>query len=366
MWTWYLTRGFGAAALVVLTASVAIGAAHTLRWRSRSLPRFVVDDLHRVLSLSALALVTVHVVTSVLDSFAPVAIRDAFVPFAGVYRPTWLGLGAIAFDLMLVLVVTSMWRGRIGYRTWRAIHWTAWACWPPALVHAFGTGSDIKRGWMLALGIGCALVVAIAVGARLWQDNGRYAHIARAGGAFALAAGAIALAVWLPQGPLGHGWARRSGTPLSLLIPKQTAVAVAKPGSTVSLPMSARQVPGSAHQSAVSGEASGVVREGTDSNGTALVDIALKLASPERRRVDVRIAGSPLQSGGVSLERSQVTFGPPSDPARYLGHLVQLSGTQMEARLRPLRGAPIDLRANLIVNTGGGSAHGRISVRPLG
>lgn len=359
MWTWYLTRGTGAAALVLLTGSVVIGTAHSLRWRSRTMPRFVVDDLHRALSLGALALVTAHVVTSVLDSFAPVSIRDAFVPFAGVYRPTWLGLGAIAFDLMLVLTISSVWRAQIGYRAWRAVHWTAWACWPPALVHAFGTGSDVKRGWMLALGIGCAGAVAMALLARLWQAGGSNRWVLRGAGVAGLAACAAALAAWLPQGPLGHGWARRAGTPMALLLPKHASfVRTSQPAQTP-----VRRVAGKAHQPSMSGEARGAVHEGTDANGVALVDIALHVDSPERRRVDVRIAGTPLEGGGVSLQRSQVTFGPPSDPARYLGHLTQLSGTEMEARLSPLRGAPLDMRVNLNIDTLTGNARGRVDVR---
>ena len=364
MWTWYLTRGTGAAALVLLTASLVIGAAHTLRWRGRRMPRFVVDDLHRVISLLALALVTAHVLTSVLDSFAPVRITDAFVPFAGVYRPTWLGLGAIAFDFMLVLAISSAFRAKLGYRTWRAIHWLAWACWPPALMHALGTGSDVKRGWMLALGLGCAAAVAIAVGARLWQQSGRSAAAARVVGVLGLASGAAALAAWLPHGPLGHGWALRAGTPMSLLVPKQTAAVVPAQQAPAAAPTQQR-VAARARQDAISGEARGAIRQGSDANGTVLVDIALALSTPEQRRLDVRIAGTPVEGGGVSMERSQVTFGPPRDPARYVGSLVSLSGTQMEARLRPLHGRSLDVKANLVVDEQTGSAHGRISVRPL-
>ena len=363
MWTWYLTRGTGAAALVLLTVSVVIGALHTARWRSPRTPRFVVDDVHRVTSLLALALVAAHVVTSVLDSFAPVRVTDAFVPFAGVYRPTWLGLGAIAFDLMLVLAVTSIYRSRIGYRAWRVIHVSAWACWPPALLHALGTGSDVKRGWMLALGLGCAAAVALALGARLWNEKARYRVALRAGGAVAVAGSAVALAAWLPHGPLGHGWARRSGTPLALLIPKQAAVRLPAAPRPVAAP--ARRVRASAHQDRFSAEARGVVHQGADPNGTELVDIALTVSSPERRRLDVRIAGTPLGDGGVELQRSQVAFGPPRDPGRYVGQLVSLSGTRIEARLRPLRGRSIDLQAALVLDHSTGQARAHITVRPL-
>src|SRR5580704_10074198 len=91
---WYLTRSTGAVALLLLTAAVCLGILDVRRWSSPSMPRFVVDSLHRNVSLLALAFVGVHVVTSVLDSFAPISVIDAFVPFVGSYRPFWLGLGA--------------------------------------------------------------------------------------------------------------------------------------------------------------------------------------------------------------------------------------------------------------------------------
>jgi hypothetical protein len=266
---------------------------------------------------------------------------------------------------MLILAVSSAYRARIGYRAWRAIHWTAYACWPPALMHSLGTGSDVKRGWILMLGLGCTAAVTVAVGARLWQARGPNAGIARTAGVLGMLGAAGALAAWLPGGPLGHGWARRAGTPLSLLIPKGAQL-TARPTRAATSASTAQPAVASASQAPVTGEATGVLRVGTDRTGTALVDIALELRSPESRRVEVRIAGAPLEGGGVSLERSQVTFGPPRDPARYLGHLTSLSGTRMSARLTPLRGSPIDLRADLVVDQTSRSASGRISVRPIG
>ena len=89
------------------------------------------------------------------------------VPFTGSYRPLWLGLGAVAFDLMLAVVITSLLRARIGYRAWRAVHWLAYASWPLALVHGLGTGSDVKSSWLLVLSAVCALVVLAAVLSRV-------------------------------------------------------------------------------------------------------------------------------------------------------------------------------------------------------
>ena len=141
---WYLTRSTGAVALLLLTVAVALGVVDVKRWSTPRWPRFIVDSLHRNVSLLALAFLVLHILTSVLDSFAPISLVDAFVPFVGSYRPFWLGLGAVAFDLMLAVIATSLLRSRMGYSTWRAVHWLTYASWPIALVHGFGTGSDVN------------------------------------------------------------------------------------------------------------------------------------------------------------------------------------------------------------------------------
>jgi methionine sulfoxide reductase heme-binding subunit len=141
---------------------------------------------------------------------------DAVVPFAGSYRPLWLGLGAISFDLLLAVMLTSLLRKRMGYGSWRAVHWLTYASWPIALVHGLGTGSDVKSTWLLVLSLVCMAVVLGAVLVRViagWPENlGR--RSAALGG---LTAFSLFLILWLPGGPLGAEWARRSGTPSSLL-----------------------------------------------------------------------------------------------------------------------------------------------------
>lgn len=213
---WYLTRATGTVALLLLTASVALGVLDVSRFSSPRWPRFVLDALHRNVSLLAVVFLALHVITTVLDSFAHISIVAAFIPFVSSYRPFWLGLGAVALDLLAAVAITSLMRRRLGFAAWRATHWLAYACWPIALVHGLGTGSDAKGVWMQAITAGCVLAVIAAVGARTlrgWPANARLR-----GGALALAgAFALFLVLWVPSGPLGSEWARRSGTPTSLL-----------------------------------------------------------------------------------------------------------------------------------------------------
>jgi hypothetical protein len=223
---WYLTRSTGTVALILLTASVALGVLDVKRISSRHVPRFVIDGAHRTASLLAVVFLVIHIGTAVLDAFVSITLVAAVVPFVGSYRPFWLGLGAMAFDLLVALIVTSIGRRLLGYRTWRATHWLAYACWPIALLHGLGTGSDTKSTWMLATNLLCLAVVLVAVCGRAisgWPDRAGL-RLAALGGAVVFTVG---LARWLPSGPLGRGWAERSGTPLPALRSATTASAAA-------------------------------------------------------------------------------------------------------------------------------------------
>ena len=213
---WYLTRATGAVALLLLTLVVALGVLDVSRLATPRWPRFVIDGLHRSASLLAVLFLALHILTSVLDSYAPIGLLDAVIPFNSAYRPLWLGLGAVAFDLILAVVITSLVRPRLGYGAWRAVHWLAYACWPIAVLHGLGTGSDVKHTWLLLLTATCIAATATAVVTRLaWAKQLPVGRRLAASATPLLFV--IALAVWLPLGPLGPDWARRSGTPVTLL-----------------------------------------------------------------------------------------------------------------------------------------------------
>src|SRR5580692_10840061 len=107
---WYTTRATGLIAMVLLTISMGCGLLSSVGYQRPGLPRFVTIGLHRNASLLALAFTVAHVLTTVTDGFVHIPVQDAFIPFIGSYRPLWLSLGAIAFDLMLALTLTSLLR----------------------------------------------------------------------------------------------------------------------------------------------------------------------------------------------------------------------------------------------------------------
>jgi sulfoxide reductase heme-binding subunit YedZ len=211
---WYTARATGVVALILLTLTVALGVAGSTRLSTPALPRLVRSGLHRNISLLSVAFVATHVLTTVLDPYASISITSAIVPFSSHYRPFWLSLGTIAFDMLLALVLTSMVRTRLSYRAWRAVHWLAYASWPIALWHGLGTGTDSKLSWLLLLDALCVLVVAAAA---LWRLQLVPPGWTRVIGRAATAAIMAATVVFAVVGPLQSGWAHRAGTPNSML-----------------------------------------------------------------------------------------------------------------------------------------------------
>ncbi len=221
---WYATRATGVVALLLLTATVALGVAGVARVSTAPMPRVVRAGLHRNISLLAVAFVAVHVLTTVLDPYAGIGLVSAIVPFSSPYRPLWLSLGTIAFDMLLAVVLTSLLRARLPYRMWRAVHWLAYVSWPVALWHGLGTGTDSHLSWLLLLDALCLLTVGASV---LWRLRLARPTGARTAGLIATAAILVATVVFVSVGPLQPGWARRSGTPPSMLGSSRPAPPVA-------------------------------------------------------------------------------------------------------------------------------------------
>jgi methionine sulfoxide reductase heme-binding subunit len=162
-WLWYATRGAGVVSLILLTAVVVLGVLTVARFEAAGWPRFVTQSLHRNLALTSVVFVGLHVVTAVLDPFTNLGWVAAVVPFGSYYRTFWLGLGTVSMELLGAVVVTSLLRPWLGHRTWRKVHWLAYASWPIAVLHTFGTGTDAWSLWLLAVNAVCVVAVSTAV-----------------------------------------------------------------------------------------------------------------------------------------------------------------------------------------------------------
>jgi DMSO/TMAO reductase YedYZ heme-binding membrane subunit len=337
---WYVTRGTGAVTLIVLTASVVLGIAQTRDWRIGGASLFAVGSLHRTLSLFAVALLIVHIVTTLLDPFPHIAVLAAAIPFVDPYRTLWLGLGTIAADLLLALVITSLARRRLGYGTWRGVHWFAYACWPVALLHGLGTGSDGRTSWMLFLTIVCVGAVALALAGRLAADD--LPPRTRVVGAAAAALAVPAFAIWFAQGPHAKGWSSRAGTPASVL-------SAFHPARPVAL-RTARLAQPDPYGRPFTADLRGKIRRGQGSDGLDVVDLSMRSTRGPAGVLRIRLGGQATGDGGLEMSRSAVTFGPPSASGRYRGRVSELNGSVLRALVGTSAGRAIDLHVSLALN----------------
>jgi sulfoxide reductase heme-binding subunit YedZ len=348
---WYLTRGTGLVALVLLTVTMVLGISQVVRYARPGFPRFIIGGLHKNVSLVAVVFVAIHVVTAVLDTYAPIGIVDAFVPFTGIYRPLWLGLGAVSFDLMLALVITSLVRERIGLRVWRAVHWAAYASWPVALAHSLGTGTDTKVSWVVFVYILCLGAVCAALVWRLVTDWTGVNAKPRLWAGAASAAVVLAVSGWTAGGPLRAGWARTAGTPAKLL----------GGGGGASTGQAASPLPSSgvaSSSSSTGGLAAPftdsftgtLTQAGPDSDGNVSVTISGSLRGSVAGRLAVVLKGSPAGRGGIVLSRGTVSIGPDSQPRQYEGSVTQLAGQQIQAHVTDANSHELALDMDLDVS----------------
>ena len=108
----------GVLALVGLTGSVLLGLVATDRIVMTPGHRVMAQAVHRAFSFGTLAFLIIHIVTEILAQRSHVI--DAVVPFLSPYRTFYIGLGTIASDLIVLLVVTSI-RAQAVHRTRKSL-----------------------------------------------------------------------------------------------------------------------------------------------------------------------------------------------------------------------------------------------------
>ncbi|HUY65459.1 MAG TPA: ferric reductase-like transmembrane domain-containing protein [Acidimicrobiales bacterium] len=355
---WYLTRSTGLVALVLLTATVVIGVVASVGWTTERWPRFLSQDVHRNLSLLCVGFVALHVVTTVSDGYVPIGFADAFIPFRTAYRPLWVGLGAMTFDLMVAVLVTSALRHRIGFATWRFVHWLAYLCWPIALVHGLGSGTDSSLAVVVAVNVLCAATVVTVVAWRL--VTGRAFTVGqRTTGTAVTAIAVVGIVIFAAVGPLRPGWSRRAGTSTSVLAQlarKNAGVAASAPSATApsTIPTTAPTGGlGTVPSPPFTNDLSGSQTTSPTARGDVRVTLGMRLNDPASTALTVVLNGTAVAGGGVEMSSDSVAFGP------YQGVVTSLSGGTLLADVSSP--TPMALTISLSVDQSSGALSGTVS-----
>lgn len=316
---WYLTRASGLVSLMLLTTTILLGVVASVGWTSERWPRFLSQDVHRNVSLLCLVFLGIHVATTVLDGYVPIGVVNVFVPFTSPYRPIYVGLGAVGLDLLVAVLITSGLRHRIGYGSWRFVHWLAYLCWPIALIHGLGTGTDTQLPATLAIEAACTATVLAAFAWRMATGHTLPAPGRAAAGVGALVA-TLAIIGFAVLGPLRPGWSHRSGTSSALLAQlaakNGTAAAGTVGGSTATPPAASGTTPSVPFTSQLTGSRAATA---PDAQGNIRVTLAMHLVDTAATPLTVVLIGA-QSGGGVSLSSGTVAFGP------YKGPVTGLNG----------------------------------------
>jgi predicted ferric reductase len=174
---WAFGRASGVIALALFTVSVLLGIINRSGRPLPGMPRFSVSLVHRNVAVLASVFLVLHVGTLILDPFAKLTLTDVVIPFVGSFKPFWQGLGTVAFDLVIAIVVTGLLRRRIGARAFRFVHWFTYVMWPVAMLHSIGNGTNGTSGWFILFAVGSAALVLAAV---IWRLSARFGETARA------------------------------------------------------------------------------------------------------------------------------------------------------------------------------------------
>ena len=160
---WYVSRATGLVSMVLLTTTFVLGMVLSGKRSTNPESRTVASGLHRWLGLGMVVFLVGHVTTAIVETYVSIGPLSAFIPFTSGFSPLWVGLGTLAFDLVLAVSITSALRHRLSERAWRGVHLTSYLLWPLALAHGFMLGTSdqpLLRGITVLCGVAGAVGVA--------------------------------------------------------------------------------------------------------------------------------------------------------------------------------------------------------------
>jgi len=171
---WYLTRAAGMVAYLLLWLSTVWGLAIPSKLFGEVLSGEFTFDFHQFISLLSLGFLGLHIVVLTADRYLPFTVAQLLVPFLSPYRPLWVGIGVIAFYLLLLVTVTFYLRKRIGMKAFRYIHYASLVAYVGVVVHAMLSGTDSSLPVVMLIYIGTSSVVIFLTVywlARAWLNH---------------------------------------------------------------------------------------------------------------------------------------------------------------------------------------------------
>ncbi|MCB9451041.1 MAG: ferric reductase-like transmembrane domain-containing protein [Anaerolineaceae bacterium] len=169
--SWHLVRSSGIVAYVLLAASTVWGLFMSSQLIKDWSPGPVSMTMHSTISWLALLLGLGHALLLMFDGYFNYTLGDIFIPFTGPYRPEVVGLGTLAFWLIVIVTLSFPLKKWMGNKNWKRLHYTSYLAFGLVSIHGLFAGTDGGNlGFRVLVGIGTALVL-ILLGIRMNRDG---------------------------------------------------------------------------------------------------------------------------------------------------------------------------------------------------
>ena len=169
--TWTTARAGGMTAYILLTLSMVLGLALSMRWQRPNWPRLITNELHGFLTLLSLVFIGVHTLAVLLDPYIKFGLQDVLVPLATHYRTIWVALGIVGTYVAIAVWISTQLRPLIGFALWRKLHGATFLVYALSTVHGIATGSDTRTFWGMGIYGLSVLAVGALLAARLLQPT---------------------------------------------------------------------------------------------------------------------------------------------------------------------------------------------------
>ena len=168
---WILGRVTGLTAAAALAISLLTGLAlrsAVLDWLATNR---ALRSTHEFTAILWIPMGLSHMLLLVLDSSVktPIRLVDLVVPFRVSYGTLAIGLGTLAFDILVLVAVTGWLRRQIHPFAWRWIHRLSYLACGMVFLHALLGGTDFSAPQVSAIAWSVAAILAVLTVARvLW------------------------------------------------------------------------------------------------------------------------------------------------------------------------------------------------------
>lgn len=167
---WYITRGAGSSAYIVLIIITVLGIGISSRAFDSVVQRWRILDLHQFLTIIMLGLVALHLFTLAIDPYLPFGFIHLFWPFSELYNPLAVALGVLGMYTLVIISATSWLRQYMAYQLWRLLHYGSTLTFILLTLHGILAGTDTTTAWMIGVYVTGGVVVSALVLLRIIQE----------------------------------------------------------------------------------------------------------------------------------------------------------------------------------------------------